>query len=136
MFYFITFLTVSLFFLIVVIYHIEAKNNVNQLKKHDLSYNENTRQVILDGCFVLTSFRQGSLNCSLFQYLNQNRDKKLSYDELNDRVFKGRHVELNKVVDAMGFRGDLKRILFSFDANSIIFHPEKINQVNDLIRLN
>ncbi len=127
---------VSLFFLIVIIYRLNAKNNINKLKGHNLSYNENTRQVIIDGCFVLTSFRQESLNCSLFQYLNKNRDRKLSYDELNDTVFKGRHVELNKVVDAMGFRGDLKRILFSFDTNSITFHPEKLNQVNKLIRLN
>ncbi|ASX26945.1 hypothetical protein [Candidatus Williamhamiltonella defendens] len=134
MFYFIAFITTSLFFMLIIINSIEDKFNASSFK-HSFYYNALNRQVIIDDFFVVVSFRKGSLNCCLFEHLNNHQGIRLTYDDLDTSVFKGRNVELNKVVDAMGFKGDLKRILFTFDSNSITFHPEKLNQSIDLIKI-
>jgi hypothetical protein len=104
-------------------------------KNHTIEYDYEYRQLIIDGTFVAACFRNGSLNHELFEYLNKNKNKLVSYAELESSVFRGRAVDLNKVIDAMGFKSDLKRLLFSFDAHNITYHPEKLERHDGIISL-
>lgn len=100
------------------------------IKKHTVSYID--RKLIIDDFFVVVSFRSGSLNCDLFEYLNANQKRKIFISELENNVFRGRTINFCKIIDSFGFRGELKRVLFSLDSKSVIYHPEKISEVNSV----
>lgn len=78
---------------------------------------------------MIAVFRHGSLNCDFFEFIYKNPGRALTVEEIERLVFKGRLVDLNKMADAMGFRGELKRLLFSFDARSFTYHPDKLNEI-------
>lgn len=81
---------------------------------------------MLDERFVVASFRNGSFNRTLFEFLYENQGRKISFEELDQKVLKGRTVNLAKAGDAMGFKCELKKLLFTCDGDSITFHPEKL----------
>ena len=135
MFYFITCLVLALFVSLLVLAGMDAGNPGDKKNRHFVSYDGLNRKVILDGAFVVVCFRQHSLNHSLFEYLNRHSGRKVTYKELDNDVLKGRVVELNKAVDAMGFKGDLKRLLFSFDSQGIMYHPDHMHDVTDIISI-
>ncbi|WP_146131945.1 hypothetical protein [Chromobacterium amazonense] len=88
-------------------------------------YDYENRKLILDNTFVIACFRSGSFNQELFEYLNKNQEIEVSIEKLKADVIRGREVDLNKVVDAMGFKGDLKKLLFTHTSKSISYHPSK-----------
>ncbi len=100
-----------------------------------ISYDTQTRQVILDGRFVVTTFRHCSLNRSLFEYLYQNPGRRITVEELDNEIFKGRSITLSKVGDAMGFKCELRKVLFTCDGDSITFHPEKLASYNGPLKI-
>lgn len=100
-----------------------------------LFYDYETRQVILDGRYVVAAFRNHSLNHTLFEYLYSNPDRKIELSELDCSVLKGRAINLTKVADAMGFRNELRRLLFTADASSITFHPTRLAINKDVIKV-
>lgn len=106
-----------IFYFIVMIYRNDAVNHV-------VFYVD--RKLIVDNFFVIASFSNGSLNCEIFEYLNKNKDRKITVDELQENVFRGREVNFSKIIDAMGINGDMKRILFTCARDSITYHPYKI----------
>lgn len=112
------FLCIALFFL----FQMESSE---KHKKHIVSYNN--KKLIIDEFFIVASFRRGSLNCELFEYLNANQNKEITLRELEDNVFRGRNVNFCKVVDSFGFRGDLKKVFFSLNDDSITYHPDRLN---------
>ncbi|MDO6409419.1 hypothetical protein [Pantoea phytobeneficialis] len=100
-----------------------------------LLYDYDTRTVILDGRYIVASFRNQSLNHTLFEYLYNNPDRKIALSELDDVVLRGRILNLTKAADAMGFRNELRRLLFTADASSIIFHPSRLKINKDMIKV-
>jgi hypothetical protein len=100
-----------------------------------LIYDYETRCVILDGRYIVASFRSHSLNHSLFEYLYNNPDRKIELAELENVVLKGRILNLTKAADAMGFRNELRRLLFTADADSIVFHPSRLIGNKDMIKV-
>lgn len=93
--------------------------------KHNISYKD--RKLIVDGFIVIAAFRAGSLNGDIFEYLHNHQNQKVFLYDLEKNVFKGRTVIFNKIVDSLGFKSDLKRILFTTGKDFIIYHPDKIN---------
>ncbi|CAK9883878.1 MAG: hypothetical protein XXXJIFNMEKO3_00252 [Candidatus Erwinia impunctatus] len=92
--------------------------------------------MILDDKFVVTSFRQHSLNRSLFEYLYHNPGRVIDIAELDKEVLKGRSLNLAKIGDAMGFKSELRRLLFTCEGNTIIYHPDKLADFPGLLKIN
>ena len=113
---------------------IVADDSKDETSKHTVFYDPLERKLTLDNYFVLASFRNGSLNHKLFEYLNNKKEVEISIDDLSD-VIRGRSIDLNKVVDAMGFRGDLKRLLFTHSSEKITYHPGKLENFIGLISM-
>lgn len=90
---------------------------------------------MLDGRFVVTTFRQFSLNRNLFEYLYQNPGRRITFEELDKEIFKGRSINLAKVADAMGFKCELRKLLFTCDGDSITFHPESLAVYNGPLKI-
>lgn len=122
--------------LVVIFSWLVAFNYVELMKsngKHHIEYAD--RKLVVDGFWVVASFRSRSLNCDIFEYLNANQGREIFIDELEKHVFKGRVVVLSKIVDSLGVRGDLKKILFSLTAESITYHPGKLS-AHKVVRIN
>lgn len=127
---------------LVFIFYCEDKNTAQS----ELAKNENSvagakplhsiefrdKKVIVDNFWIVMSFRANSLNCEIFEYLNTNREREVSVSELEEHVFRGRNVDFAKIVDSLGVRGDLKKILFTFDSGKITYHPDAINQQKEV----
>ncbi|WP_395971555.1 hypothetical protein WH390_15020 (plasmid) [Candidatus Arsenophonus nilaparvatae] len=126
MLYFIILLVIVIFCFIVSI------PNKTKTISHKVTYDLKTRRVLIDNFFVLVSFRNETMNHKVFEYLAKNENQYVTYDELDKSIFNGRKVELNKIVDAMGFKGELKKILFSFDSKKIIYHPKKLSEITTI----
>ncbi|MGT3339586.1 hypothetical protein ACVSUB_21320 [Yersinia enterocolitica] len=135
MFFFALVVEVSLFSLIIILFNYKETYDDKDKVRPSISYDVNVRQVILNGQFAVTSFRCGSLNHLLFEYLYSNPDRKISFDELDEKILKGRHVNLNKVSDAMGFRCELKRLLFTCGSDFIIFHPSQLVDYDGVLKI-
>lgn len=101
--------------------------------KHHLSYKD--RKLIIDDFIIIAAFRTGSLNEEIFEYLYNHQNQKVFLSDLERNVFKGRTVIFNKIVDSLGFKSDLKRLLFTTGKDFIIYHPDKINN-KKLVKVN
>ncbi|MBX2808481.1 MAG: hypothetical protein KTR20_07605 [Cellvibrionaceae bacterium] len=106
----------------------QGKTPANSVTGCTVKYNDMSREVILNNAIVVACFRSSSFNCLFFEYLHLNQSRELSYKELEQRLFSGRIIQLNKMPDQMGFRGELKKALFTVTKNTIIYHPCKLDQ--------
>ncbi|MEG5901633.1 hypothetical protein [Enterobacter bugandensis] len=127
-----------LFILIVTLF--ELREPIKEIQRSscirsELLYDVETRTVTLGERYILTTFRYRSLNHTLFEYLYHNPGRKIERGELEKEVLRGRDVNLVKVADSMGFRCDLRRILFTADRDSITFHPEKLSNYNGVVKI-
>lgn len=127
MFYIASAVLILLCIFIIVLY---PASPTQHNKKHTVSYIG--RKLIIDDFFIVASFRACSLNCELFEYLNANKNRKIFISELDSNIFRGRTVSFCKIIDSFGFRGELKKALFSLDSESITYHPDKINEHNSV----
>lgn len=122
-----------LILLYVVITALYWMDPIQSSKVHTVSYID--RKLIVDEFFIVASFRSGSLNCELFEYLNANQKRKIFISELENNVFRGRTVNFCKIIDSFGFRGELKKVLFSLDSESVTYHPDQLREV-DSVKVN
>ncbi len=115
--------------LVVCIYmdYCEQHNGASDLGCR-LTYNEMSREVVLNDCFVVACFRASSFNCRFFEYLHLNQSRAVEYQELEHSLLSGRVIQLNKMPDQMGFKGELKKALFTVTQNTITYHPCNLNQ--------
>ncbi|WP_416414336.1 hypothetical protein [Pantoea sp. App145] len=130
-------LEVLLFILVITLMEMKSKTDKFHQReaRPSLAYDYETRSVILDDRYILATFRSQSLNHTLFEYLYRNPERKIEFTELDHEVLKGRVLNLTKAADAMGFRCDLRRLLFTADGNSITFHPSKISFIKGVIKV-
>lgn len=119
-----------LLFLLILIFALYQQRPEEISKKHTVKYVN--KKLIIDEFFIVVSFRSGSLNCELFDYLNDNKEREITLRELEVNVFRGRDVNFCKIIDSFGFRGDLRKVLFSVGDKSITYHPSKINSINSI----
>lgn len=127
----------SLYALIILLFKYKTPCVSDEKVKKGISiaYSQETRQVIINDKFVVTSFRNASLNRCLFEYLYENPGRKISFEELDKEIFKGRTVTLAKVGDAMGFKSELRKLLFTVEGDFITFHPEKLENFSGILKL-
>ncbi len=135
MFIFSIVVEVLLYVLIFSLFKYSEPNDKDTTVRPSVSYDYETRQVILNGYFIVTTFRYSSLNRSLFEYLYCNPGRRIAFEELDKEVLKGRTVNLSKVGDAMGFKCELRRLLFTCEGDSIMFHPEKLANYDKPLRI-
>ncbi|MGT3172779.1 hypothetical protein ACVSUK_16495 [Yersinia enterocolitica] len=124
-----------LFTLIILLFNFELQQREEDNTGPTITYDYEHRAVILEGRFVITSFRSRSLNRDLFEYLYLHPGREISVDELDVKILKGRDVNLAKVSDAMGFRSEIKRLLFTCRADSITYHPEKLTKYEGVLKI-
>ncbi|HHA1672069.1 TPA: hypothetical protein ACOEF8_004110 [Enterobacter roggenkampii] len=84
-------------------------------------------KLLLDKKISIATFRQGSLNYHVMEYLERNRGREIPFSELESNVFKGRNVAVCKILDSLGIKGDFRRTMFTLTAQSIMYHPELVN---------
>lgn len=127
MFYLVALFILLNFILLLLVFN-ENKQDIN----YRIIYDRKNRRVLINNFFIIVSFREGTMNNKLFDYLAKNENRFIVYAELNNEIFKGRKIDLNKVVDAMGFKGDLKKILFTYDSEKIMYHPNNLTKVSNI----
>lgn len=127
MFYLVALFVLLNFILLLVVFNKEQQNT-----NYRIVYDMKNRRVLINNFFIIVSFRKGTMNNKIFDYLAKNVNRFITYSELNHEIFKGRQVDLNKVVDSMGFKGDLKKILFTYDSEKIIYHPDKLSKATEI----
>lgn len=127
MFYLVALFILFNFGLLLLAFH-ENKQHIN----YRIVYDIKNRRVLINNFFILVSFRDGTMNNKIFEYLAKNENRFVTYAELNNEIFKGRDIDLNKVVDSMGFKGDFKKILFTYDNQKIMYHPNKLAKISNI----
>lgn len=120
--------------LMALLYHEEPEEDESKCRP-SITYDKENRQVLLDGRFIVTTFRNCSLNRTLFEYLYSNPGRKITFEELDREIFKGRSINLAKMGDAMGFKCELRRLLFTCEADTITYHPDKLSRCNGPLKI-
>lgn len=104
-------------------------------KNLEVSYNEEKKHVILDGRYIVASFRAKSLNCEFFEYLYNNKDRFIPISELEDHVLRNRVCQLVKMPDQMGFPSQLKKLIFTCTNEGITYHSRPKLDADSQIKL-
>lgn len=100
-----------------------------------------SRQVLLNGVFQLAQPTFNGENDLVFSYLCQHPNKPLSKKQLESELKITISKPLHKIVENLGFKGDLAKAFFSVSKGSIVFRnpvsTDELNQMGlSIIRLN
>ncbi len=119
-------------FMLLALNLIERQDCSTTLK---ISYDSQTREVIVNDRFIITTFRAKSLNCEFFEYLDKNQNRLIPISELKEHVFRNRTYQLSKMPFQMGFTENLRRQLFTCTNEGIIYHPDITLKPSERIKL-
>ncbi|MFA0210263.1 hypothetical protein AB4431_03705, partial [Vibrio artabrorum] len=64
--------------IVLIVFEMQSENSKVNLKKEVRSISFSERKLIIDDFFIIASFRAGSLNCSIFEYLDENKNREVS----------------------------------------------------------
>jgi len=117
------------------------KQLVEQQKQQDKQDNKavlkitytSSRQVMLNGVFQLAKPTLNGTNDLVFNHLYQNPGKSFSKQQLETAIGQRISKTLHKVVENLGFKGDLAKAFFSVSKNDIVFrNPITRDELNDM----
>lgn len=92
-----------------------------------------SRQIMLNGVFQLARPTLNGTNDLVFNHLYQNPGKSFSKHQLEDATGQKISKTLHKIVENLGFKGDLAKAFFSVSKNSIVFrNPITRDELNDM----
>ncbi len=83
-----------------------------------------TREILLNNVFLIGKPDFDSENEVVFGYLYNNPNKTITLDELKKELKRDITKTLHKIVENLGFRGDIKNLFFSISKNSIKFKKQ------------
>lgn len=86
-----------------------------------ISYNEASREILLNDTFLLSIPHYGKANQKVFEYLYNNPNREVSKGELASKL-KCEPRDLGSILSDLNFNGDLAKLFFSRSSASIQFH--------------
>lgn len=117
------------------------KQLVEQQKEKDKKDNKavltitytSSLQVMLNGIFQLAKPTLNGTNDLVFNHLYQNPGKSFSKHQLETAIGQKISKTLHKIVENLGFKGDLAKAFFSVSKNNILFrNPLTRSELNDM----
>jgi hypothetical protein len=117
------------------------KQLVEQQKQDDKKDNKavlkitytSSRQVMLNSVFQLAKPSLNGTNDLVFNHLYQNPGKLFSKQQLEAAIRQKISKTLHKIVENLGFKGDLAKAFFSVSKNNILFrNPISREELNDM----
>lgn len=79
--------------------------------------------LILNNVFIITTMKFGYENLEVIKYLLDNPNRKVSKDELNEKLKLDKPLkDFSKIVENLKFKGDLKRVFFETSKRWIKLH--------------
>lgn len=116
---------------------VEQKDGKTSLPKSDtVAYNvtySTSRDIILNGLMVLSRPTFNGENDLVFSHLFKNPGKSFTKKELEEAISQKIAKDFHKVVENLGFKGDLAKIFFSVSKNDIKFRNPVLN--DDLVQM-
>lgn len=88
---------------------------------YQISYTT-AREILLDNKYQLAKPDFDSENDVVFDYLYKNPNKKITRDEIEEQLKIELKKSLHKIVENLGFKGELKKVFFDVSKNSIQFN--------------
>lgn len=90
------------------------------------------REILLNS-FLLTKTNFDSENDNVFDYIYRNPNRKIKLEELKKEMGSNLTKSLHKIVENLGFRGELKKAFFSISKNDLLFrNPLTQKNLDDL----
>jgi hypothetical protein len=117
------------------------KQLVEQQRQQDKNDNKavlkitytSSRQIMLNGVFQLARPTLNGTNDLVFNHLYQNPGKSFSKHQLEEATGQKISKTLHKIVENLGFKGDLAKAFFSVSKNNIVFrNPITRDELNDM----
>ena len=117
------------------------KQLVEQQKQDDKPDNKavltvtytSSRQVVLNGFLQLANPNLNGVNDLVFSYLFQNPGKSVTKKQLEKIIDKKITKTLHKIIENLGFKGDLAKAFFSVSKNDILFrNPITRDELNEM----
>jgi hypothetical protein len=91
------------------------------------------REIILNGYFLLGKPDFDSENELVFGYLFKNPNTRTSQEDIEKALNIKINKSFHKIIENLGFKGDLKHIFFQVSKNTILFRnpvtPEELNKL-------
>ncbi len=109
-----------------------ASTTSDKSSPYTITYSTN-RDIILNGLMVLSRPTFNGENDLVFSYLFKNPGKSFSKKEIEEAISQKIAKDFHKIVENLGFKGDLAKMFFSISKNDVMFR----NQVSsdDLVRM-
>lgn len=83
-----------------------------------------TREILLNDVFLIGKPDFDSENEVVFGYLYNNPDRTITLDELKEKLKRDITKTLHKIVENLGFKGDIKNLFFNISKSSIKFKKQ------------
>lgn len=88
---------------------------------YKVKYSEQTREILINN-FILKKLRSFSDNDAIFAYLYKNPNQDKSDNDIKDGTGLKTIKDLNKFLDNIGFKGELRKVFFKVAKNKIRFN--------------
>lgn len=80
-----------------------------------------SNEILLNDLIVLSKPNLSSENAEVFTYLIENPNKTIPKKEIEERIRRSIGKDLHKIVENLGFAGDLRKAFFSVSKDAIFF---------------
>lgn len=88
---------------------------------YEITYSEQTREILING-FLLKKLRSFSENDAIFACLYKNPNEDKSDEDIKKGIGQKSIKDLNKFIDNIGFKGELRKVFFKVSRNKIRFN--------------
>lgn len=107
-------------------------NRDNSSKSVEITFTKN-REILLNNLFLIGKPDFDSENELVFGHLYNNPNKRLSQAEIEQSLNIKINKSFHKIIENLGFKGDLKHIFFQVSKNTILFRnpvtPEELKSL-------
>lgn len=109
------------------------KNDKDKEISYKITYNEKTREIIINDLFLLSKPDFDSENEKFFSYIYKNPNKKILLKDLKNEIGEPLKKNVHNILNDLGFKGTFLKAFFSVSKTAIIFR--NTIQKNDLEEL-
>lgn len=109
------------------------KNDNDKEISYKITYNEKTREIIINDLFLLSKPDFDSENEKFFSYIYKNPNKKILLKDLKNEIGEPLKKNVHNILNDLGFKGTFLKAFFSVSKTAIIFR--NTIQKNDLEEL-
>ena len=100
---------------------VETKSHLKKRILYEITFNAMRGEILLNGKTRLSKPNLGSENEAVIQYLITNPNKKITKREIESKMETKIGKDFHKIVENLGFTGNLRKTFFKTSASHIIF---------------